>query len=239
MIRTLLYYLVLLMPNLTYKLVGLVSTHYTSLLVPFLTSKKLAFDVRNIYDIGSNKGLWSRSRRFFYPNASFFLFEPNVNHNRLSRKFGTVFNVVLSDVRKKVNFYQSDKTDGTGDSYYKENSLHYRNNFGIEMDAVPLIDLIRDNGLPIPDYIKIDTQGAELDIIKGAEEILNEVCMISLEINMYDYNEAAPNLVEIFSYLEEKGFYARSIIEQHINRTKFENGILNQIDVLFVNKIYL
>ena len=39
---------------------------------------------------------------------------------------------------KKVTFYQSNQTDGTGDSYYKENTQFYKNISGTEVKS-PII----------------------------------------------------------------------------------------------------
>lgn len=61
MISYIIYRIVSLLPNFTYRIINLISTHYTSLLIPFLTSKQLSLNIKYIYDIGANKGLWSKS----------------------------------------------------------------------------------------------------------------------------------------------------------------------------------
>lgn len=88
-----------------------------------------------------------------------------LNIKSLINKIGTVFNVVLSDMIKTVTFYQSNQTDDTGDLYYKENTQFYKNISGTEVKTNTLSKLIHENNLPTPDYIKIDTQGVELDIL--------------------------------------------------------------------------
>ena len=46
----------------------------------------------------------------------------------------------------------------------------------------------------LPDFIKIDTQGSELDILKGGEKTISNCSLIYLECPIIEYNLGSPNL---------------------------------------------
>jgi hypothetical protein len=53
----------------------------------------------------------------------------------------------------------------------------------IEMDVVSLDDFLSRAGLPSPDLLKVDTEGAELEILTGAAKALGGVLGLSLEVH--------------------------------------------------------
>ena len=212
---------------------------YPSTLIPYLYSKKFKIKINTIYDIGANEGLWTSSRKIFYPSSLFYLFEANPKHEEDLKKYGEFYIGALSDCEKEVLFYFRDGGDGTGDSYYKENTEIYENITPVATRTEILSKVVSDLNFQKPDYIKLDTQGSELDILRGFGDLISSVAMISMEVNLYDYNQSSPTFDEVIAFMKDRGFYAQSIIEQHTNRTKFKKGILNQVDILFINKIFL
>ena len=211
----------------------------SSLIVPYLTSRELGIQIKNVMDVGANEGLWTKSRKLFYSEATFVQIEANPKHIEKLRRNGAAYNIVLSDKEREVEFYFRDGGDGTGDSYYKENTVIYDTVKPTKIKTQTLSNLFKDNTLSVPNYLKLDTQGSELDIIRGCGKYIRNIDMISMELNLYDYNEGSPSIDEVILTLRNSGFRARFIIEQHLNKAKFEKGILNQVDILFVNERYL
>ena len=58
----------------------------------------------------------------------------------------------------------------------------------------------------MPDMIKLDTQGSELDILQGAPTVLRNVYDIIIEAQHVEYNKGAPNINAVRSFLEANGF---------------------------------
>jgi len=58
----------------------------------------------------------------------------------------------------------------------------------------------------MPDLIKMDIQGAELDVLKGADLCLDYCTNLIIEAQHVDYNEGAPKIEELVEYLTTKGF---------------------------------
>ncbi len=84
------------------------------------------------------------------------------------------------------------------------------------------------NNLPLPDLIKIDTQGSELDILKGAQKSLEKCKLIYLECPIMEYNQGAPNFQDYITYMQAISYEPIDLCERHLI-----NGRLVQVDILF------
>ena len=69
-----------------------------------------------------------------------------------------------------------------------------------------LDDVIKARNFPLPDLIKMDVQGAELDIVQGAETALKHCKDLILELQTVEYNKSAPLASEVIKYIESIGF---------------------------------
>jgi hypothetical protein len=56
------------------------------------------------------------------------------------------------------------------------------------------------------DFLNIDAEGAELEILKGFEDELNYINMIFIETSLNDRNNTGATHESIAQWLEEKGF---------------------------------
>lgn len=188
-------------------------------------NRGISFDV--IYDIGACEGHMSQSLKQIFPDSTFFLFEANPEWNATLQAGGwNFFNTVLSNPgRESVLFYNS---KNSGDSYYQENTVHHDNFSPVVMPCRTLDSIIQEYNLPIPNFIKIDTQGSELDILKGAESIIDKVNMIWAECPFLEYNKNSPNIHDYIEYFKSKNFIPvdGSFIQQ-------EDTIF-QLDIMFV-----
>jgi hypothetical protein len=52
----------------------------------------------------------------------------------------------------------------------------------------------------------MDVQGAELDVLKGAVEILKSCDHVILELQEVEYNKGAPLKQTVVEYMESQGF---------------------------------
>ena len=185
--------------------------------------------IKNIYDIGAYKGLWSRDVRRIFPNAQFTLIEPNEIHNKSISSLGfRPFNFVLSKLSgENVLFYSKGQT---GDSYFLEKNSEY---LGSEREMVTksLSDFITENELEYPDFLKIDTQGSELEILMGAQPGLHLISVILVELPITSLNIGAATLSEVTSFLEENNF-----VPIHLSEIHNVIDILIQVDIAFLRR---
>jgi len=58
------------------------------------------------------------------------------------------------------------------------------------------------------DYLKVDTQGADLDVLMSAGERLSDISRLTIEVTVGDYKPylGAPDRKAVMSFLEERGF---------------------------------
>lgn len=176
---------------------------------------------RTILDIGGYKGHWTRAVRAMFPDASFAVVEPN-DHPELHTLGVPVYRELLASEAKDVPWY-SNLT--TGDSMYKERTRHYTT-------VVPTTRTTKTLDTLFPtqqfDFVKIDCQGAELDILKGGERLLQNTEVLLLECAFAgQYNQGAPRFVDYIRTLDSMGFSPLDITELHR-----ANGVLCQIDLI-------
>ena len=69
-----------------------------------------------------------------------------------------------------------------------------------------LDSVVKYNNWPLPDLVKLDIQGAELDVLRGAQHTLSNCTDIILEAQHTDYNEGAPKVDEVIEYMRSIGF---------------------------------
>ena len=183
--------------------------------------------INTVYDIGAHKGRWTKQHAGLFPNASFYMFEANEEHvEKLKSRGHRTFIGVLSSDGEPAKFY---KKAGTGDSLYRENTATYSENTFEVVSTKTLRQVAISENLPKPDFIKLDVQGAEIDILKGAGELLESCSLLLAECPIVPYNLGAPELNEYLTYFKSKGFSPLRITEQHSNK-----GSLLQIDILFL-----
>jgi hypothetical protein len=78
--------------------------------------------------------------------------------------------------------------------------------------------------------MKLDVQGAELDVLTGAGALLENCEALIAELSLLRMNEGAPIAAEIIGELHELGFYCTDLCEVH---RSVRTGTALQIDVLF------
>jgi len=201
-------------------------------LAQFLTDVQNAgLKIDTVYDIGAWVGQWSREmKNTTLANSDFVLFEANPAYKPILSQSGftTFCGTALSNPgRESVIFYNG---TNTGDSYYKETTKYYDRQGHIELPCMTR-DQVRENlNLAIPQFIKIDTQGSELDILSGAS-FLNQVDLIYTECPIIQYNSGAPNMQDYLNFFKTLMFIPVAVLEVHIHE-----ATLVQIDIIFMRK---
>lgn len=187
--------------------------------------------IETVFDIGAYRGEWTDFVSKFLQDANFEMFEPNKVHNEYLQKIGHRFhNVLIANENKDVDFYS---VGSTGDSIYLEHNPIYDGQVPQRHHARTLDDLMSDTnlGLRQPDLIKIDTQGSEIDILRGGLQVSRNTKIIILECPIVEYNLGAPKFDDYLTFMQSIGFTPVRVTEVHVLLST-----LIQIDVAFVNK---
>lgn len=192
--------------------------------------KRNGYIPRHIFDIGACHGNWTKEVLSIYPDSKYYLFEP-INYTELyefqNRNNIQVNNILLYDKVETVNWYE--RRD-TGDSIFKEISHHYSNVEAIEKQTSILNDYITNDMNQI--LVKIDCQGSEIPILKGASNFYDKIDFIILEIPFFgEYNDHVVNFIEHINFMDKIGFRVFDFVESHSI-----NNFSMQVDIMFINK---
>jgi len=213
------------------KLAGISFANFNSLIgeEPFyIWLSKLDLPINVIFDIGANNGGLSLKLKKIFTNSEIILFEANSIHAKNLELTGfRYFIIVLYKEKTLLPFYNLGKT---GDSIYKENNLEaYDSIEPTLVETTSLSKFVLENKLPLPDLIKIDTQGSELDILKGAVNLLAQVSIIVLEVPILHYNYGAHKIEETLKFMHNNSFIPIKLVESHIVK-----DCLVQVDIAFM-----
>jgi FkbM family methyltransferase len=77
-----------------------------------------------------------------------------------------------------------------------------------------LAEYVQENTVERIDYLKIDTEGHDLDVLRGGLEVLPRVGAIEVEVSMNKGNTAHVPLAEVLAELERWGFRLFGVYEQ-------------------------
>lgn len=192
---------------------------------------------KTVIDIGAHVGDFSKQIYFKNPECKIIMVEGNPNCEAHLRLLGKPYDITaLSDKVGFADLYiEKINSIPTGASFYKENTQWYSEG-KYDILTVPTCTLDDKNyfeNLQI-DLIKLDVQGAELDILNGGEKTLNRTQYVLIETSLVEYNLNAPLMDEIVNKMNEYKF----VIVDIIDYLKAGKSII-QLDLLFKRKLYL
>lgn len=140
-------------------------------------------------DVGANLGDWSATLFREIPNAKIFAFEPSRSaflsiQSRFAENASIqCVNIALGKENSTATLFADESGSGLG-SLTKRRVKH----FGIDFDHEEIIELhtldtwLETNGKGLkPNVLKMDVEGHELDVLKGATNALQNIKIIQFE----------------------------------------------------------
>ncbi len=195
--------------------------------------KKMGFYPKTIYDIGAYVGDFALLCHNIWSDSTIVCFEGlNDKVKDLNKRFEKIEKIqviegLVGEKEEQVNFHESE----TASSCLEE---HENQNFKVTKKLVkPLPAYIEEHSLPHPDFLKVDTQGYEWPILKGASSLLPEVEVILAELNFIDIHKDVKLADEVITFLARFDFVLYDIVEIH--RRPYDNSIW-QVDFIFVKR---
>lgn len=168
--------------------------------------EKNQFEPKVCYDIGSCVLHWTRHAERIWKNCEVILFDAFEPVKAFYKNHRYHIGVLGDENDKEVKFYQNDMMFG-GNSIYKENNDNvFPENSYIRKTTKTLDTVVEEKSFPLPDLIKMDVQGSELDILKGASRVLSHTKYLILELQQVHYNRNAPLANETIDYLQKQGW---------------------------------
>ena len=137
--------------------------------------------VNVFFDVGANSGQTSAAALTSFPDATVYAFEPDkatftaLTANIRSSRF-CPFNLALSDRCGEARFFDygalATSNSLVEDSQYASRSNHQATIRSVDCDT--LDGLCRKLGVDQIDVLKVDTEGHDLAVLRGAERMLAE-----------------------------------------------------------------
>tara|TARA_R110000868_G_scaffold132381_8_gene343345 strand:+ start:21745 stop:22566 length:822 start_codon:yes stop_codon:yes gene_type:complete len=203
---------------------------------------ELAKDSKCFVDIGANVGYFSMMLSQVYPNLEVHCFEPmprNIQALKLNKETNknniNIHEVCLSDENTEVEFAIPPEGEcGWGRIAQGELVKNFENR--IKVPARTLDQMLSQEVFKSPpDLIKIDVEGNEMRVLKGAAQLLSKHSpTICIEINEECLVDNQTTGAEIFNYLKNLGYQAHLLENSKLKK-------INQVDTdyKFLNYFFI
>ena len=140
-----------------------------------------------IIDVGAHIGLFALFASQFCKNGKIFCYEPikenykilieNIEMNQIQNIFPN--NLAVTKETSRVKIFLND--DQSGHSMFTQNK-----NF-VEVDSKSLSDIFIDNGIKECDFLKLDCEGAEYEIVESiSSDLFTKINKTAIEYHMVD-----------------------------------------------------
>jgi len=191
---------------------------------------------RTMLDIGAHIGTFTREFLTVFPGCVPTMIEPNPFCLADLSKLGFEQHAVAVSAESGLAemFLSREWLQTTGASLYRENTTFFRDEVVVKQQVAKarLDDLFRGRQF---DFVKIDTQGSELDVLLGGSTILRQADYILVEVSLVEYNIGGARAEAVFAKLAELGFHCTEVAEFH-RLAGVHNGNLLQMDFLFARR---
>jgi len=197
--------------------------------------KNNGVNITNLLDIGAYRGEFTQMVHRVWPNVRSWQLEADERQAPYLQP-DAIFGLMSSKANQEVDFYTlGTNSITTGSSMYRELTPYYNNPVVVKKRTTTLDDVMKrvnfrgnwkNCGL-----VKMDTQGSELDILKGGQNFMNtyQPKYFILENSVKRYNEGAPLIDEIISYMFSNNYRIKDILSYMYDNTE----TLLQTDILF------
>jgi FkbM family methyltransferase len=158
------------------------------------------------YDVGANVGFFSViGARLAGPTGKVFCFEPlpdnfrQIRHNALLNGFSNIqiIETALGSVDARLPFWTS--AEPTWGKLASTGSVPNKHTGEINVPVRRLDGIVTDGDLAAPQVIKIDVEGAEMEVLSGAIETL-QTYRPRLLIELHDTNHAVGKFLSEMDY---------------------------------------
>jgi FkbM family methyltransferase len=198
---------------------------------------KSGFEPVHIMDVGANHGHYTRKARSKFPKARITMIEPQgwlqpsfqdlLDNDPLIQFFP------VGAGRRRGSFqFTIAKRDDSSTFRLSPEEAKAR---GLEQKEIPVVtlnELVTENGLPVPDLVKIDAEGLDLEVLEGASDFFGRTEVFMVEAGVVN-KMFANSVLDMVKYMDDKGYRLVDITD--LNRP-FDVPVLWLVELAFVRK---
>jgi FkbM family methyltransferase len=174
-------------------------------------------EVRTIFDVGANVGKTVAQARRFYPESEIYAFEP------VKASYEEMVSLIGPD-DKGVHTFNAAVGARPGEGFITAEGTRPQNrlveaNSRRQTQPVQILagdEFCESHGIPRINFLKIDTEGHDLDVLRGFQKMLGEerIDLLQVEAGMTAGNNLHVPLDRFQGYLEPMGYSLFRIYEQ-------------------------
>lgn len=198
--------------------------------------KKRGFKCTTVLDVGAYKGWFSYLAADIFPDATYYLFEPLIEMqeelNSFCREYpkAKYFSIALgpADGSLSLRTFRDLKWSG-----FMEVDIPKKEERTPRIVEVKKIDtLLKENKIQIPDLMKIDVQGYELEVLKGAETLFGKTEVFILETSLHNKHPSFPLFADVVAFMHERNY----VVFDFPGFLRQRDSSLIECDVCFVKR---
>jgi FkbM family methyltransferase len=194
----------------------------------------MGFEPRTVIDAGVANATAELYETF--KNASIFLIEPLVEFEPFLRRICGTYKAQYAlaaagpEAGAATIHVHPDKF---GSSLLKEVEGGATDGIARSVPVITIDEECAKRRLSGPYLIKVDVQGAELQVLAGATRTLGETEAVVLEVSLFGFLIGGPQLFDIVQWMKQRGFVVYDIFGGHYRPL---DGALAQVDMIFVRE---
>lgn len=192
--------------------------------------KRLGFTSLFALDIGAYEGEWAATFSAVFDEAKVLMIEAqSQKKDKLER---------LSTINKNLSYHIALLSSHDGKRLHfieNETASHVTGFSGLntrEVTSESMDEIIKRKEMPYPDFLKLDVQGFEIEVLNGATNCLTNATFCLLEVTLIDLGFTSL-VLEVMNYMDKYGFQLYDITQ--LMRRPFDKA-LYQSDFLFIRK---
>jgi FkbM family methyltransferase len=199
--------------------------------------KGYGFAPKHIIDVGANRGDWTRKAVRYFPDAQYTLVEPQ---DYLKKNIED-----LLDAGYKIKWVNAGAGEESGVLAFTVSHRHDSSTFAMSEDEareaglrqIPmrvktLNEIAGEAGAPLPEMVKIDAEGFDLNVLAGASDLLGKTDVFLVESCVC--SNGGPNTVlEVLRFMDAAGY--RLVDVTDLNRSP-KYGVLWLSELAFLRK---
>lgn len=201
----------------------------------FRTLRTHGWSPKACIDVGAYHGEWATMFRGMFPQSQVLMLEaqegkrPRLEATCRELGSGVSFDIALlgSVDGREVEFSEME----TGSSVFAETSHVQRQAVTRKLTTLDTL-LQRHPSFSDANCLKLDTQGYELEVLKGASRLLTTLDAVLMEVSLLQVNAGCPLFAEVVSFMTSHDF----VVFDFCSQIRRRDGVLWQTDLLFIRR---
>lgn len=176
-----------------------------------------------VIDVGANVGLWAEGIRSFFPRSQIVCFEPTPHLSNIIREKFNTRNVKVEELACGAsdsiqNLYMFNES--MCNSLKKDIEPGYVSSGNIEVRVTTLDSYLKNENINQVDLLKIDAEGLDLDVLRGAKKMIanNSISLILIECMFHKVTLEKSKFLDIYEYLHMYNYKFVTLYTEHVDR---------------------